>query len=114
MMATPRANPSTILPSTRRGRSLGLTATSVGRQVRDAFQGAIALRQQRGGNEVTVRVRLPEQQRLSEFDIETMLITTPAGTFVPLSDIAEVEEEPRLHQYHPEGRAQDSHGEGKC
>jgi multidrug efflux pump subunit AcrB len=74
-----------------RGRSLGLTAAVVGRQVRDAFQGAIALRQQRGAHEVTVRVRLPEEQRLSEFDIETMLITTPVGTFVPLADIADVE-----------------------
>ena len=74
-----------------RGHSLGLTATLVGRQVRDAFQGAIALKQQRGTNEVTVRVRLPEEQRLSEFDIETMLIATPAGTFVPLADIADVQ-----------------------
>jgi len=74
-----------------RGRSLGLTPTEVGRQVRDAFQGAIALKQQRGANEVTLRVQLPESQRLSEFDIERMLIATSAGTFVPLSDIAEIE-----------------------
>ena len=74
-----------------RGHSLGLTATEVGRQVRNSFQGAIALRQQRGANEVTIRVRLPEEQRLSEFDIESMLIATSAGTFVPLSDIASVD-----------------------
>lgn len=74
-----------------RGDSLGLTAAEVGRQVRDSFQGSIALRQQRGANEVTVRVRLPEAQRLSEFNIENMLISTSAGTFVPLSDIATVE-----------------------
>jgi multidrug efflux pump subunit AcrB len=73
-----------------RGRSLGLTPAEVGRQVRDAFQGAIALRQQRGAFEVTMRVQLPESERYSEFDIENMLIATPAGTFVPLSDIAEV------------------------
>jgi len=74
-----------------RGRSLGLTPAEVGRQVRDAFQGAIALKQQRGANEVTVRVRLPDSQRFSEFDIETMLIATPNGPFVPLSDIADAE-----------------------
>lgn len=74
-----------------RGRSLGLTPAEVGRQVRDAFQGAIALRQQRGAFEVTMRLQLPESERYSEFDIENMLIATPAGTFVPLSDIAEVE-----------------------
>jgi multidrug efflux pump subunit AcrB len=74
-----------------RGHSLGLTATQVGQQVRDAFQGAIALKRQRGANEVTVRVRLPKEQRLSEFDIETMLIRAPSGTFIPLSDIANVD-----------------------
>ncbi len=74
-----------------RGHSLGLTATEVGRQVRNSFQGAIALRQQRGTNEVTVRVRLPEEQRLSEFDIESLLISTSMGTFVPLSDIATID-----------------------
>jgi multidrug efflux pump subunit AcrB len=74
-----------------RGRSLGLTPAQVGRQVRDAFQGAVALRQQRGGNEITVRVRLPESQRLSEFNLESMLLLTPAGTFVPLADVADVE-----------------------
>ena len=73
-----------------RGESLGLTATEVGRQVRSAFQGAIALRQQRGSNEVTVRVRLPEEQRLSEYDIENFMVATPGQTFVPLSDIATI------------------------
>ena len=74
-----------------RGESLGLTATEVGRQVRSAFQGTIALRQQRGSNEVSVRVRLPEQQRLSEYDIENFMVATPGKTFVPLSDIATID-----------------------
>jgi len=73
-----------------RGESLGLTATEVGRQVRNAFQGTIAFRQQRGNNEVTIRVRLPEEQRLSEYDIENFMISTPAKIFVPLNDIATV------------------------
>jgi multidrug efflux pump subunit AcrB len=73
------------------GESLGLTTIEVGRQLRNAYQGAIALRQQRGSNEVTVRVRLPEEQRTSEFNIESLLITTPAGTFVPLREVATVE-----------------------
>jgi multidrug efflux pump subunit AcrB len=73
------------------GESLGLTTIEVGRQLRNAYQGAVALRQQRGNNEVTVRVRLPEKQRTSEFDIEALLITTPAGVFVPLQQVATVE-----------------------
>jgi len=69
------------------GAGLGLTTTEVGRQVRNAFQGIIALRQQRGSDEVTVRVRFPQDQRVSVYDIESLLISTPASTFVPLSEI---------------------------
>jgi multidrug efflux pump subunit AcrB len=73
------------------GESLGLTTIEVGRQLRNAYQGAVALRQQRGSNEVTVRVRLAEAQRISEFNVESLLITTPAGVFVPLQEVATVE-----------------------
>jgi len=73
------------------GESLGLTSREIARQVRNAFSGSTALRQQRGRNEVTVRVRLPENERSSEFSIENLMIRTNAGTFVPLYEIAEVE-----------------------
>jgi len=73
------------------GRSLGLTASEVARQVRNAFSGAEALKQQRGRNEVTVRVRLPENERVSEYHVEHLMIRTPAGSFVPLLEIAEVQ-----------------------
>ncbi|HCI11054.1 MAG TPA: AcrB/AcrD/AcrF family protein, partial [Alcanivorax sp.] len=43
--------------------ALGLTGAEVGRQLRDAFYGAIALRQLRGINENEIRVRLPEEER---------------------------------------------------
>jgi multidrug efflux pump subunit AcrB len=36
-------------------------------------------------------VRLPENQRVSEFDIEQLLIRTPAGRDVPLYQVAQVE-----------------------
>ncbi len=73
------------------GQSLGLTSAEVARQVRSAFSGAEALSQQRGRNEVTVRVRLPENERTSEYHVEHLMIQTPAGTFVPLAEIATVE-----------------------
>ncbi len=72
------------------GQSLGLTSQEVARQVRNSFYGSEALRQQRGRNEVKVRVKLPESQRSSEYDIEQLLIRTPAGTDVPLMQVAEV------------------------
>jgi multidrug efflux pump subunit AcrB len=73
------------------GHSLGLTVQEVARQVRNAFYGAEALRQQRGRNEVKVMVRLPEEERVSEFDVEQLLIRTPAGRDVPLRHVARVE-----------------------
>jgi multidrug efflux pump subunit AcrB len=73
------------------GRSLGLTSSEVARQVRFAFEGALPIRQQRGRNEVKVRVILPESQRGSEYDIEQLMIRTPAGENVPLRQIAEVD-----------------------
>jgi len=63
----------------------------VGRQLRSSFFGAEALREQRGRNEVKVMVRLPESQRRSEFDVERLLIRTPAGGRVPLSYVASFE-----------------------
>ena len=72
------------------GRSLGLTAREVARQVRSAFYGAEALRQQRGRNEIKVMVMLLASQRVSEYDIEQLLIHTPAGGDVPLRQVAEV------------------------
>lgn len=70
------------------GLALGLTASDVARQVRNAFYGAEALRQQRGRNEVKVKVRLPRDERLSEYDLDKFLVRTPQGTDVPLREVA--------------------------
>lgn len=72
------------------GRSLGLTTQDVARQIRAAFFGAEALRQQRGRNEIKIIVRLPESERISRQHIDDFLLRTPAGTMVPLREVAEV------------------------
>lgn len=72
-------------------RSLGLSSAEVARQIRDAFYGAEALRQQRGRDEVKVLVRRPASERASLADVESLLVRTDAGTWVPLVEIAEVE-----------------------
>lgn len=72
------------------GRSLGLTSEDVARQIRAAFFGAEALRQQRGRNEIKVMVRLPESERVSLQNIEDFLVRTPAGTSVLLREVADV------------------------
>ena len=73
------------------GRSLGLTANEVARQLRASFYGAEALRQQRGRNEVRVMVRLPKAQRVSEHNIESFIVQTATGLDVPLGQITEVQ-----------------------
>lgn len=80
--------PQWTIELTDKGRSLGLQANDVAQQVRASLYGARALRQQRERNEVTVLVRLPEDERTFRADIERLLITTPQGGFVPLSEVA--------------------------
>lgn len=70
------------------GTSLGLTVGDIARQVRSAFYGAEALRQQEGRDEVRVLVRLPRQERESIYDAEELLIRTPEGAEVPLREVA--------------------------
>ncbi len=69
-------------------RSLGITTMDIARQVRSSFFGAEAVREQRGRNELKVMVRLPEGERVSEFDLEQLRIRTPTGAYVPLSQVA--------------------------
>jgi multidrug efflux pump subunit AcrB len=70
------------------GRSLGLTAREIARQVRHAYYGSEALRQQRGRNEVKVMVRLPRSERISEHSLEEMILRAPNGVEIPLREAA--------------------------
>ncbi|MYF24506.1 MAG: efflux RND transporter permease subunit [Nitrospira sp. SB0678_bin_10] len=72
-------------------RNLGLNATDLARQVRGAFYGVEALRQQRGRNEVKVMVRLPESERRSSFTIEHLILLTEQGGEISLAEAAEIE-----------------------
>ncbi|MCI5223972.1 MAG: efflux RND transporter permease subunit, partial [Candidatus Electrothrix sp. AR4] len=60
-----------ILPE---GRAAGLTARELGSQVRHAFYGTEALRQQQGRNELKVVVRLPEDERNSLLHLKNLLL----------------------------------------
>ena len=74
------------------GRNLGLTPSMVGRQLRDAFYGALAKRQLRGTNEIEIRVKLPKEQRKDLHHLEDFVIQTPDGTEVPLMEVVSFEE----------------------
>jgi multidrug efflux pump subunit AcrB len=75
-----------IIEVTPRGRALGFTTQSVGRQVRNAFEGAIAKRFARDDEEITVRV-LYARDRLSEADLRGLYLIGPGGSEVPLGEV---------------------------
>ncbi len=74
------------------GRNMGLTSSEIGRQVRNAFFGALAIRQLRGNNEIEVRVKLPLEERRDIQNLENFLVRTQSGVEVPLLDVVRVEQ----------------------
>ncbi|RIA47520.1 efflux RND transporter permease subunit [Dichotomicrobium thermohalophilum] len=81
-----------IVEVTPRGLALGFTAESVGTQLRNAFDGAIATRFPRGDEEITVRV-LREQQAEGAQALENFYLRAPDGTFVRFPEVAQVREQ---------------------
>ncbi|MCK5695328.1 MAG: efflux RND transporter permease subunit, partial [Desulfobacula sp.] len=61
------------------GKRMGLTSREVANQIRHAFQGVSAVKNQRGRSEVTVRVRLTKEERMSESTFEDLVIRAPKG-----------------------------------
>jgi len=84
-----RGKPQIEFAVSRFGESLGFTAAEVGRQVRSYFYGAEAKRQTRGIDEMKVMVRLPEDERRSEHDLDTLMLRAPNGGEVPFRLVAE-------------------------
>jgi len=76
---------------TPRGTALGLTGASIGRQVRNAFEGSVATRFARGEEEITVRV-LRVQEREGIAALQNVYVRTPQGARVPLHDVVNVSE----------------------
>ncbi len=87
----PYGKPELILELTPRGTALGFTSQSIGAQLRNAFEGAIATRFARGDEEITVRV-LREQEFGGINDLRQLYLLTPAGTRVPLPEVVTVSE----------------------
>jgi len=73
---------------TEQGLALGLNRVAVSTQIRNSFFGAQVQRIQRGRDDVRVMVRLPLNERRSIADLQDILITTPSGSTVPLSNVA--------------------------
>ncbi|MDX1682128.1 MAG: efflux RND transporter permease subunit [Phycisphaeraceae bacterium] len=71
--------------------TLGLTVTSVARQVRGYLYGLDAHVFADRQEDVDVRVRVDEPTRRSLWAIETAWVITPTGRAVPLSEVADVD-----------------------
>lgn len=71
------------------GIELGLTPSTIGQQVRQAFFGAEAQRVQRGNEEIRIMVRYPQDERDSVYHLNRMMIQLPSGQEVPFSQVAE-------------------------
>ena len=71
-------------------RSLHLTLDRFAGQVRAAFFGVEAMRVQRGREDVSVYVRLPEDERGSAADVEGYPVHVPGGGEVRLGQVASI------------------------
>jgi multidrug efflux pump subunit AcrB len=79
------------LTVTERGRAFGFTTASVGRQVRHAFEGAIAKRFARGDEEVKVRLRYP-RAAVDEAALLALPLRGTQGHEVPLDEVVAMRE----------------------
>jgi len=80
-----------IMELTPQGRALGFTTESVGRQVRNAFEGAIAKRFPREDEEVTVRVRYNREGGTVR-SLDGFRLRGDAGAEVPLAEVVDIRE----------------------
>jgi multidrug efflux pump subunit AcrB len=83
-----------ILELTPRGQALGFTTELVARQVRAAYQGAIAVRFARGDEEVNIRVRTTGEDRRRGLEgLAAMNLRSPQGSNVQLSEVVKLVEQ---------------------
>ncbi|PXF63917.1 efflux RND transporter permease subunit [Kangiella spongicola] len=70
--------------------TLGLSLSDLARQVRSSYFGVEVQRIQRGREDVRVMLRLAKEERGSLESLNSLLINTPAGGKIPLSQLAEL------------------------
>ena len=79
------------LSLTNKGQSLGFSILDIGEQVRSAINGTIISKFPKGDEEVTVRLKLPENEKLTDM-ITDLRIISPSGASFELNDIIQVDE----------------------
>lgn len=87
----PFGKPELIMRLLPRGAALGFSIDEVGRQVRDAFDGAIPRRFARGDDEITIRVLRTSRDKGGD-KLRNFELRSPEGNFVPLGEVVELTE----------------------
>ena len=72
------------------GRALGLTVESVGRQLRAAYDGQVAQIFQDDGEEIEVRVVLPDEERYQLSSLENLGVQLANGESIPLLSVVDM------------------------
>lgn len=80
-----------VIEVTPRGAALGFTTEGIGEQLRNAFEGTIARRFARNGEEVTVRVSR-KKTREGVHLLRDLYLKSPGGAHVPLTEVATIHE----------------------
>ena len=75
---------------TPEGRAMGMDTQSLSQQLLKAFGGEIVQRYLRDKNEVKVRVRYPQEDRMDPSDVMNTRVRLSDGTVVPLSVVAKM------------------------
>lgn len=88
----PLGKPEVILEVTAAGHAMGFTTEDVGRQVRNAIDGAVAKRFPRGDEEVWIRVQL-DRQSLDTAILQSLYLRSPDGVEAPVSEIVSMRRE---------------------
>ena len=81
-----------LIELTPRGRALGFTTESVGRQLRDALEGRIAKRFPRGDEEVDVVVGLANDAT-ARLGLRDFVLRSPSGQEVALGEVADLRDD---------------------
>jgi len=87
----PYGKPELVMQLLPRGAALGFSIEEVGRQVRNAFEGAIPRRFSRGDDEITIRVAQTTRQKGGD-KLRNFELRSPEGEFVPLMEVVELTE----------------------
>ena len=76
---------------TPQGSALGLTVAGVGEQLRAAYDGHLAQIFQHEGEELEVRVVLPDEERHDLASLGNLSVALPDGGSIPLPSVVEIE-----------------------